>query len=237
MTIRWRLLAASELPQGDGWLGAEERKVLAGLRFPEEASLTGDSDGSWRSVPCLHVVGVDDLNRIHILAAEDGAPEAWIDGQRLDSEISISHRDGLAACAISPDAGVGCDLEAVEPRSSRFVNDFFTERERRVVGTTADAHRDRVVALTWSAKESALKVLRVGLRRDTRSVEVEIDDVDAVETGWHRLRAGISPEGRLLRGWWRQEGETVLTIVSDEEAESSSAPASGEPEPSPPRRS
>jgi 4'-phosphopantetheinyl transferase len=166
------------------------------------------------------VVGVEDLNRIHILSARDGAPEAWIDGQRLDSEISISHRDGLAACAISPGAGVGCDLEAVEPRSSRFVNDFFTERERRVVGTTAEAHRDRVVALTWSAKESALKVLRVGLGRDTRSVEVVLDHVEAVEAGWHPLRAAVRPEGQNFRGWWRQEAGIVLTIMSDEETQS-----------------
>jgi len=219
MTIRWTLLPASELPQGDDWLGAEERKVLAGLRFQKRRS-------DWRlgrfvaKRTVSSLVGFDDLHRIHILAAEDGAPEAWIDGQRLDSEISISHRDGLAACAVSPGAGIGCDLEAVEPRSSRFVNDFFTERERRAVGTTADAHRDRVVALTWSAKESALKVLRVGLRRDTRSVEVVLDDVEALEAGWHPLRAAVSPEGRNFRGWWREEDRIVLTILSDDETQS-----------------
>ena len=31
MTIRWLLLPASALPEGDGWLGFEERKVLASL--------------------------------------------------------------------------------------------------------------------------------------------------------------------------------------------------------------
>ena len=236
MTIRWRLLLASEMPQGDGWLGAEERKVLAGLRFPKRRS-------DWRlgrfvaKRTVSSLVGVDDLNRIHILAAEDGAPEAWIDGQRLDSGISISHRDGLAVCAISPGAAVGCDLEAVEPRSSRFVNDFFTERERMAVETTTDAHRERVVALTWSAKESALKVLRVGLRRDTRSVQVAFDNVEAVEAGWHPLRAAVRPEGRNFRGWWRQEAGIVLTIIGDQETKWGAAPASGGSEPSPPRRS
>jgi 4'-phosphopantetheinyl transferase len=180
--------------------------------------------------------GVVDLSRIQILAAEDGAPEAWIDGERADSGISISHRDRLAACVIAESTPVGCDLEAVEPRSSRFVNDFFTERERMAVETTADAHRARQVALTWSAKESALKLLRVGLRRDTRSVEVEIDDVEALEAGWHPLRATVSPEGQTFRGWWRQEDETVLTIVSDEETQSRTASVSGKPMHSPPRR-
>jgi 4'-phosphopantetheinyl transferase len=111
---------------------------------------------------------------------------------------------------------VGCDLEALEPRSSRFVNDFFTERERMAVDKTADALRDRQVALTWSAKESALKVLRVGLRRDTRSVEVEIDELETVAAGWHALRATVSPEHRTLRGWWRQEEHVVLTIVCND---------------------
>jgi 4'-phosphopantetheinyl transferase len=227
MTIRWRLLPASALPEGDDWLGPEEQKVLAGRRFLKRRS-------EWqlgrfvakRAVASF--AGIDELNRIQMIATEDGAPEAWIDRKRLDSGISISHREGLAACVISQRTGVGCDLEAVEPRSSRFVSDFFTERERMAVETTADAHRYRHVALTWSAKESALKVLRVGLRRDTRSVEVEIDDVETVETGWHPLRAGISPEGRTFRGWWRQEGELVLTIVGDEETQWSSAPIMAE---------
>jgi len=235
MTIRWTLLPASELPTGDEWLGPEERKVLRGLRFPKRRA-------EWRlgRFVAKHAVssfaGIDDFNRIQIIGAEDGAPEAWIDGKRADLGISISHRDRLAACAIAEGTRVGCDLEAVEPRSSRFVNDFFTERERMAVETTADAHRARQVALTWSAKESALKVLRVGLRRDTRSVEVEIDDVEALEAGWHPLRATVNPEGRILRGWWRQEDETVLTIVSDEETQSSTASVSGEPMHSPPRR-
>ncbi len=235
MTVRWLLLSQSALPEGDEWLGTEERKVLRGLRFPKRRA-------EWRlgrfvaKNAVSSFAGIDDFNRIQIIGAEDGAPEAWIDGERADSSISLSHRDRLAACVIAEGTPVGCDLEAVEPRSSRFVNDFFTERERMAVETTADAHRARQVALTWSAKESALKVLRVGLRRDTRSVEVEIDDVEALEAGWHPLRATVNPEGRILRGWWRQENETVLTIVSDEDTPSSTASVSGEPMHSPPRR-
>ena len=219
MTIHWRLLPASELPEGNGWLGPEEQKVLAGLRFPKRRS-------DWRlgRFVAKHAVSafasIDDMNRIEILAAEDGAPEPWIDGQKGDLKISISHREGLAACVVSQGTAVGCDLEAVEPRSSRFVDDFFTERERIAVETTDDAHRDRHIALSWSAKESALKVLRMGLRRDTRSVEVIIDEVEAVETGWHPLRARIRPEGRAFRGWWRQEAGMVLTIISDDETQS-----------------
>ncbi len=236
MTIRWLLLSQSALPEGDEWLGPEERKVLRGLRFSKRRA-------EWKlgRFVAKHAVssfaGIDDFNRIQIIGAQDGAPEAWIDGNRADSDISISHRDKLAACVIAEGGRVGCDLEAVEPRTARFVKDFFTERECGAVETTADAHRNRHVALTWSAKESVLKVLRVGLRRDTRSVEVEIDDVEAVETGWHSLRATVSPERLAFRGWWRQERETVLTIVGAQETQSSTASVSGEPVHSPPRRS
>jgi len=214
MTIRWMLLRASALPEGDDWLGANERKVLAGLKFPKRRS-------DWRlgrfvaKQALASFTGIDRLERVEIIADEDGAPDPFIDGQAIESSISISHREDAAACAIAPDAQVGCDLEAVEPRSTRFINDFFTGRERTAVQQTPSALRDRHVALTWSAKESALKVLRVGLRRDTRRVEVEIDDPEATEEGWHPLRVTVSPEGHRFRGWWRQDEDLVLTVVRD----------------------
>ena len=214
MTIRWMLLRASALPEGDDWLGANERKVLAGLKFPKRRS-------DWRlgrfvaKQALASSTGIDRLDRVEIIADEDGAPDPFIDGRAIESSISISHREDAAACAIAPDARVGCDLEVVEPRSTRFVNDFFTDLERTAVQQTPSPHRDRHVALTWSAKESALKVLRVGLRRDTRSVEVEIEDPESRDEGWHPLRATVSPEAQCFHGWWRQDEEAVFTIVCD----------------------
>ncbi len=212
MTIRWLLLPSSDLPEGDAWLAASEREVLAGLRFPKRRS-------EWRlgrfaaKKALASWTGIDALDRIQVIGAEDGAPEAFIDGKKIESGISISHREGLAACVIASHTSVGCDLEVIERRTSRFVNDFFTDRERTEVHTTQDALRDRLVALTWSAKESALKALRVGLRRDTRSVEVEIDDLETTEPGWHPLRTRVSPEGFTFRGWWRQEEGIVFSVV------------------------
>jgi 4'-phosphopantetheinyl transferase len=214
MTIRWLLLRASALPEGDDWLGPDELKVQSELKLPKRRS-------EWRlgrfvaKQALASFAGIDRLDRIQIIAAEDGAPEAFIDGRGIDASISISHREDAAACAIAPDARVGCDLEAIEPRSTRFVNDFFTTHERTAVHGTPGALRDRHVALTWSAKESALKVLRVGLRRDTRSVEVEIEDPEAGEEGWHPLRAAVSPEGHRFHGWWHQDEDVILTVVCD----------------------
>lgn len=215
MMIHWLLLRASSLPDEDDWLGPEERKVVARLKLPKRRS-------EWRlgrfvaKHALASLADIDSLDRIQIIAAEDGAPDAFIDGEPIDSSISISHREDAAACAIAPHTKVGCDLEAVEPRTSRFVNDFFTEGERAAVQRQPDAVRDRHIALTWSAKESALKVLRVGLRRDTRCVEVEIEDPETMETGWHLLSATVSPENRRLNGWWRHDEGVVLTVVCDE---------------------
>ncbi len=214
MTLRWLLRSASALPEGDDWLGTEERKALAGLRFPKRRS-------EWRlgrfvaKQALSSFAEIDALDRLQVIAAADGAPEAFVDGRSMECAISISHRENVAACVIAERGTVGCDLEAVEPRTSRFVNDFFSDRERAEVENATGAQRETLIALTWSAKESTLKALRVGLRRDTRCVEVQIDDLDTNETGWHELRAMVSPEARVFRGWWRREGGVVLTVMGE----------------------
>ena len=217
MTIRWSLSRASAPPEGDAWLGPEERVAQARLRLEKRRS-------EWRSGRytaknlVADLIGELGLDRIQIIAADDGAPEVFVDGERLALSLSISHRSGVAACALARDGRVGCDLEAVEARTPRFVADFFTERERTTAGEVGDARRDRYVALVWSAKESALKVLRAGLRRDTRSVEVTVEDIHAAGRDWSPLSVVVSPEGKRFSGSWFQDRDVVMTIVSDEPA-------------------
>jgi 4'-phosphopantetheinyl transferase len=214
MTIRWSLSRASTPPEGDFWLGPEERAAQAGFTLPKRRA-------EWRlgryvaKSLVADLIGARKLEEIQVLAAKDGAPEAFVHGERLRMSISISHRDGVAACVAARDARVGCDLEVVEPRTPRFVADFFTERERKVAYEVNDALRDRYVALVWSAKESALKVLRAGLRRDTRSAEVEIDELAAPGANWSPLTVAVSPEGERFEGSWFQDGNVVMTIVCD----------------------
>ena len=89
--------------------------------------------------------------------------------------MSLSDRAGWAVCLVGEALGrVGCDLEIVEPRSAGFVADFLTAAEQEYVAAQPAAERDAAANLIWSAKESALKVLQTGLRRDTRSVEVRV---------------------------------------------------------------
>src|SRR5581483_12248525 len=104
---------------------------------------------------------------------------------------------------------VGCDLEVVEPRSAGFVHDFLTRGERDWVARHTDP--DRAANLVWSAKESALKVLETGLRRDTRSVEVAVTELSPPERSWSPLRVGTAAD-ETFPGWWRRSGAFLLTV-------------------------
>jgi 4'-phosphopantetheinyl transferase len=126
----------------------------------------------------------------------------------------MTDRADWAVCVVAP-AGlaVGCDLELVEPRSDLFVRDWFTPGEQRLVaGADSGDERHLIANLVWSAKESALKVLQTGLRRSTRSVEVDVVE-GAGHERWSRLVVRAE-EGTAFPGWWRRYGDFVLTFAA-----------------------
>jgi hypothetical protein len=52
------------------------------------------------------------------------------------------------------------------------------------------------------------------LRADTRSVEVDrFEEQRGLE--WNRLAVIEIHNQRLFQGWWRQDGEFLLTITTD----------------------
>jgi phosphopantetheinyl transferase (holo-ACP synthase) len=130
--------------------------------------------------------------------------------------VSISHSDGmgLAVAAAGPIA-LGCDVERIEPRTERFVRDYFTAAERERVAGTAMADRAAVVSLIWSAKEAALKVLGEGLRLDTRAVGVECSR-GPFPTGDRpaAFRVRVS-DTRHFRGWWWVGGGFIWAVAGD----------------------
>jgi 4'-phosphopantetheinyl transferase len=125
-------------------------------------------------------------------------------------------------CVVGADLSrVGCDLEIVEVRSRGFVSDFLTDAEQAYVAAQpAGDEQDAAANLLWSAKESALKVLRTGLRRDTRSVEIAVGDSGrgSGTAGWGRLTMSTT-EQTTLSGWWRREGAFLLTVGADRSIE------------------
>ncbi len=118
--------------------------------------------------------------------------------------------DWAVAAVLAGEHRIGCDLELVEPRSAAFIGDYFTLRERRTVEVSDEP--SLAANLVWSAKESALKVLRTGLRRDTRTVEVTHDD--GRPGVWSPLTV-TTTEGQTMPGWWIRYGAFILTIVAE----------------------
>jgi 4'-phosphopantetheinyl transferase len=162
------------------------------------------------------------LRRVGVLNRLTGAPFVQVDGRDLGLDVSLTDRAGSAVCLVGPDVGaVGVDLEIVEARSDGFIRDFLTAAEQDLVASMPDVDsRDAAANLVWSAKESALKVLRTGLRADTRTVEVVIDNVEGLRLD--HARAGSSPWRQLTvrtpkgpcPGWWRRDGVFLLTIAA-----------------------
>jgi 4'-phosphopantetheinyl transferase len=134
-----------------------------------------------------------------------------------DLQLSISHSSGRAFCALSDGANVGADIEHIEPRAWRFVDDYFTPSEILHVRRAPAVQRDTLITAIWSAKEAALKALRLGLSVDTRSVACDL--AAEQEGGWADI-AFIYDERRLgqvppaMTGWWRRIDNFVLTVAT-----------------------
>lgn len=203
MTLVLLVCRADEVPPGDAWLAPSELKTQQTLSFAKRRH--DWRLGRWSAKQALLRAGLArGPTDVAIEAAKDGAPEAWVGPRKIEASLSISHRGGVGAAALFR-GRVGCDLEVVEPRSKPFLRDFLTPTEQSEMRTDSD------VALCWSAKESTLKLLRVGLRRDTRSVEVRRIGQGP---GWHPLEVIDLDDDARYSGWGRRLEQLVLTVVT-----------------------
>ena len=210
---RWLLVHNSECPTSRDWLSTREAEHADAFRFPKRrAEWVLGRLAAKRALAALLAAEEGELAELEIRSHPDGFPLPFRRGAPLPVTLSLSHRAGVALAAVRPDCGaLGCDVELVERRSEAFVRDYLDADERaRVEARHAD--RDWLVPLLWSAKESALKALRLGLSLDTRDVGVRgLDDREG--DGWRPLRVAVSPAGRILPGFWCRRGRHVLTIV------------------------
>lgn len=262
--ITWALVAADEVPEGDGWLSEVERREQEELQAPtrraewrlgrwaakrvlgawwESGSPEGSSassdepsvEATRKPLPSGSVVSPfgdpEALHRLEIQPAEDGAPEARLDGAPLPVVLSLSHRAGSALAVAAPtrvgggvqgaSVRLGCDLEFIEPRSSWFLADYLRPDERDVIRAAPEDETPLLANLFWSAKESAAKALRRGLTVDAWRLAVEMGEGESIfGPGWtpftvrfqeaRRRRTGE----RLFLGGWRREGEFVVTVAA-----------------------
>ncbi len=221
----WLAHGELEIPEDPGWLSAREVAILATMRFRKRyiEFLTRRYTAKRAIARMLEIEPEPAvLGQIEIGNHPSGAPYVIVGGRTAAIDISISDRAGWAVCLTgapgSETVPLGIDLELAEPRSKGFVTDFFTAAEQDWVFSLADGDaRDEAANLIWSAKEAALKVLKVGLRADTRDVEVVIDG-RARADGWAPMTV-TARNGTKFPGWWRRDGVFLLTIASTRDTE------------------
>jgi 4'-phosphopantetheinyl transferase len=203
----------AEVPADETWLAPAELARFSRIRYTKrrnEARLA-----RWAAklaVAAVRGLGDDpaDLARIEVRNAPDGAPEAFLDNRDVGLTIAMTDRADWAVAAVR-DGGdrIGCDLELVERRSDLFIAEYLTEAEQELIAT---GDRDLLANLIWSGKESALKVLRTGLRRDTRSAQVT--PTLGLGDTWTELSVLVDGESRQ-NGWWARYGDFLLTVTAE----------------------
>lgn len=213
MKVHWLVQHVNDVPADDHWLSAQELAVLDKLQIPKRRH-------DWRlgrwTAKCTvaNCLGLgDDLAGIEIVAADDGAPEVFLNGAAAGISVSISHSNGIGFCVASQEvAAVGCDIERIERRSDEFIADYFTDEEAALCQAAPPEQLALLSTLIWSAKESVLKVLRAGLRLDTRSIAIKLDTGES-GSGWHRLTVRHIDDARHFEGMWCVQQGFVLTIA------------------------
>jgi 4'-phosphopantetheinyl transferase len=216
MNVYWSSQLESDVPPDNNWLSTDELPRLNALHVPKRRA--DWRLGRWtakRAAACYLNLPLDHraLATIKIVPASSGAPEVRIDHTPAPVTISLSHRDGTAACVVAQrGVQLGCDLEKIEPRSDTFIADYFTDEEQKLIAHTLPANRAEIVTLLWSAKESTLKALREGLRLDTRTVVVT-PEASLACNGWSALRVSCL-NGRFFHGWWQCSGDILRTLVA-----------------------
>jgi 4'-phosphopantetheinyl transferase len=214
--VFWLERRALDVPVDDLWLGERELAKLAELRFVKRRN--DWRLGRWTAKCALAAYlnrahSREALREIEILAGGDGSPEAWVRGQHGTAAISLSHSNGKALCVVGvAKSALGCDLELVEPRSEAFLSDYFTRDEQRQIRLSDRSQRVLLANLFWSAKESALKAMRTGLRQDTRTLSVVLLDDCSQGREWHPLEVQ-SDAAEVFQGWWKEEEAMLRTIV------------------------
>ena len=204
-----------DLPSHERWLSRREAAILAGFKFPKrrrdwllgrwtaKSALSRFSQGRDRSMTDWQIV-----------ADSDGAPMILAHGRKTGIPISLSHSGNLALCVLAEEAmQVGCDLETIEARSRAFEETFFTDNELAMLDRHPGSDRAQLVTLIWSAKESALKALRLGLKADTRRVELK-SFTNSQDKSWSGIVVEDRQDGGEFHGWWREQESMVMTILS-----------------------
>lgn len=216
----WLEQQLSDVPNDDTWLSCAEQEQANAMHVPKRRS--DWRLGRWTAKVALasfYQLAAESvvLASIELRAAASGAPVLFYRGEMSNLSISLSHSNGNAFVVIAPPGnGIGCDLEKIEPRSAAFIEDYCTESELHLIDIVSSDERPLLVNLIWSAKESVLKLLGIGLRGDIRSISVVID-VRSLAMGveqWLVFKARSS-DAQTFYGMWRNSNVFVRTVAAE----------------------
>lgn len=224
MTIYWTYTSIQSIfdlfPAGElrDLLGKDEQAYLDHLRFEKRRRewLAGRLALKALLIESFQNLASKRFNQLQILKEEGGAPRLALDEGETPIPISLSHSNGSIFCACSTgQSPIGVDLELIEERSQAFISDYFTPEEISQVERHTPQKRSLYSTLVWSAKEAVLKALSIGLKMDTRRINVNPEST-SFEAGW---KIPCSPvlirQKESLRLLWRREGSFVLTVCFD----------------------
>jgi 4'-phosphopantetheinyl transferase len=215
--IFYLIQTTEDIPLSGEWLSEAERTRSEALRFPKRRKdwILGrwTAKNAVREFLSLRGPSVPDLPEIEIRGAADGAPEAYLCGFPAAFSISLSHSGDFSLAAVGDTPSpVGCDLEIIQPRIAQFIEDYLIEEERALLAEAPAADHPFLSTLIWCGKECALKCLREGLRRDTRSVQVR--SWNASGDDWRTISIRCLETAQIFCGWWRQENGLIQSIAA-----------------------
>jgi 4'-phosphopantetheinyl transferase len=215
--LYWLCQNVADVPEGDDWLSDSERATLAGLRFAKRRR--DWRLGRWTAKQAIRFCLLDKklvLSSLEIRVADTGAPEAYRDNAPAKVSVSISHSGNQGFCAVGPSGfAIGCDLEQIENREESIATDYFTSEEISLCRRALPLELDPIVNLIWSAKESSLKILQEGLRRDTRSIRID-PEFKRGGGDWRAWTGYCLQTSIVFYGWWRSCGGFIYTLGSNQ---------------------
>jgi 4'-phosphopantetheinyl transferase len=216
MHLCWLTQNLGDVPEDDDWMSTKERSLMTGIRVSKKRNDWRLGRWTAKRAYCLfNKVQPAAMPAVSVLAAEDGGPDLYLGESPGPVSISISHSHGRGFCAVaSGKRAVGCDLEWVEYASPDFFDDYFRAEEARFCREAPEEIKSISGYLVWSAKESCLKVIREGLRRDTRTIRIDADFSGHRES-WNEWAGRCLVTARLFYGWWRFENGFVYTLASE----------------------
>ena len=213
-TVYWHLQPMPALESAVVSLNINEQTVYQAFRF--ETRQKAWLIGRYAAKTLLSQVlpGSPNLAEIEIKNDQLGAPFAFLKSEPIGGCLSLSHSDDLATAAYAPlGTQIGIDIERVATRTNAFIRDYFTGQEVSLVDSAENtAH---TATLIWSAKESALKALGLGLRLDTRKVEISSIEypVQGSSQSWNQMGVRSSQFNQACCAYWRDAGDHVVTVV------------------------